>query len=129
MNTLLVILTAVMIITSLLLCLVVLVQNSKGGGLSSSFSSSNAIFGVRKTTNGLEKTTWGLAAFIVVLSIAFAYAMPTNSDAKDALIEQAQQEEKTNPYNLPAGTAAPKADATAPAAAAAATTAPADSAK
>lgn len=118
-----------MVIAALLMCFIVLIQNSKGGGLASGFSSTNAIMGVRKTTDFLEKATWGLAAFIVVMSIATAYVMPTSSVAKDALIEQAQQEEKTNPYNLPAGTAAPKADAAAPAAAAAAaTTAPADSA-
>lgn len=123
-------LVILMVIAALFMCFIVLIQNSKGGGLSSGFSSSNAIMGVRKTTDFLEKATWGLAAFIVVMSIATAYVMPTNAVAKDALIEQAQQEEKTNPYNLPAGTAAPKADATAPAAAAAAaTTAPADSAK
>lgn len=122
-------LVILMVIAALFMCFIVLIQNSKGGGLSSGFSSSNAIMGVRKTTDFLEKATWGLAAFIVVMSIATAHFMPKNAVAKDALIEQAQQEEKTNPYNLPAGTAAPKADATAPAAAAAATTAPADSAK
>ena len=39
------------------------------------------------------------------------------------ILEQAQQEEKTNPYNMPVGTAAPKAEQ--PAETAPATTAPA----
>ncbi|NCC08953.1 MAG: preprotein translocase subunit SecG [Bacteroidia bacterium] len=113
-----------MVIAALFMCFIVLIQNSKGGGLSSEFSSSNAIMGVRKTTDTLEKLTWGLAVFMVVMSIATAYVVPTGSTkAQDALLEQAQKEEKTNPYNLPAGTAAPKA-ATTPA-----TSAPADSAK
>ena len=72
--------------------------------------------GVRKTTDFLEKTTWGLAAFMVVMSIATAYVVPTaSSKTEDVIMEQAQQEEKTNPYNLPVGTTAPKSDATAPA--------------
>ncbi|MBP1664022.1 MAG: protein translocase subunit secG [Bacteroidetes bacterium] len=57
------------VIFSLLLTLIVLVQNSKGGGLAAGFQSSNQIMGVRKTTDFLEKATWGLAAAIVVLSI------------------------------------------------------------
>ena len=46
-------------IICVLLILIVLVQNSKGGGLASSFASSNQIMGVRKTTDFLEKATWG----------------------------------------------------------------------
>lgn len=104
-----------MVIAALLMCFIVLIQNSKGGGLSSGFSSSNAIMGVRKTTDFLEKATWGLAIFMVVMSVATAYVVP-HSSVKDAVMEQAQKEQQTNPYNLPTGTAAPKSDATAPAA-------------
>lgn len=111
-----------MVIASILMCFIVLIQNSKGGGLSSGFSSSNQIMGVRKTTDFLEKATWGLAIFMVVASICSAYVMPSNV-AKDesAILQQAEKEEATNPYNIPAGTAAPKATTT--------TTLPADSAK
>ena len=63
-------LTILIVIASILLTLIVLVQNSKGGGLASGFSSSNQIMGVRKTTDFLEKATWGLVIFVVVLSIA-----------------------------------------------------------
>lgn len=102
-----------MVIAALLMCFIVLIQNSKGGGLSSGFSSSNAIMGVRKTTDFLEKATWGLAVFMVIMSIATAYVVPTAaSSAQDALLEQAKKEQQTNPYNMPSGTAAPKTDAT-----------------
>lgn len=57
------------IIASILLVFIVLVQNSKGGGLAAGFQSSNQIMGVRKTTDFLEKATWGLAAIVIVLSI------------------------------------------------------------
>jgi len=57
------------VVLSILLTLFVLVQNSKGGGLSAGFSSSNQIMGVRKTTDFVEKMTWGLVIAVVVLSI------------------------------------------------------------
>ena len=68
-----------MVIAALLMCFIVLIQNSKGGGLASGFSSSNAIMGVRKTTDFLEKATWGLAIFMVIMSIATAYVVPHSS--------------------------------------------------
>lgn len=51
------------LIVSVVLALVVLVQNSKGGGLAANFSAPNQIMGVRKTTDFLEKLTWGLVAY------------------------------------------------------------------
>lgn len=117
-------LVILMVIASMLMCFIVLIQNSKGGGLSSGFSSSNQIMGVRKTTDFLEKATWTLAAVLVVFSIASAYTVPSTSHKSgEVIMEQAQQEEKTNPYNMPVGTAAPQTEA--PAATAPATTAPA----
>lgn len=61
--------TILIVIASIALILIVLVQNSKGGGLASGFSSSNAVMGVRKTTDFIEKATWGLAGFVMVMSI------------------------------------------------------------
>ena len=49
--------TILMLVASVLMCGIVLIQNSKGGGLASGFSSSNAIMGVRKTADFLEKLT------------------------------------------------------------------------
>ena len=54
-------------------------------------------------------------------SVATAYVVPSSSAAKDVLLEQAQKEQQTNPYNMPTGTAAPQTDATAPAESAPAT--------
>ena len=65
-----VLLIILIVIGSVLLTLLVLVQNSKGGGLAAGFSSTNQIMGVRKTTDFLEKATWGLVAFVVILSVA-----------------------------------------------------------
>jgi preprotein translocase subunit SecG len=113
-----------MVIASVLMCFIVLIQNSKGGGLSSGFSSSNQIMGVRKTTDFLEKATWTLAGVMVIFSIVSAYTVPSGTGkAGDVIMEQAQQEENTNPYNMPVGTAAPQTET--PAETAPATTAPA----
>ena len=102
-----------MVIASVLMCLIVLIQNSKGGGLASAFQSSNAIMGVRKTTDFLEKATWTLAAVMVIISIAAAYSVPVAVERGDTILEQAQREGTTNPYNLPIGnTATPATDAT-----------------
>ena len=109
-----------MVLAAVLMCFVVLIQNSKGGGLSSSFASSNQIMGVRKTTDFIEKLTWGLAIFMVVISIATSYVIPTTTEGSSVIMDQAVKEQKTNPLNAPAGFAAPQTDAEAPAAAPAA---------
>lgn len=64
------------IITSVLLVLIVLVQNSKGGGLVSNFAATNQMMGVRKTTDFLEKATWGLAIALVFFCIVGTSALP-----------------------------------------------------
>lgn len=64
--------SVLIVIASILLVIVVLIQNPKGGGLSSSFGSANQFGGVRKTTDFLEKATWGLAIFILALSLLSA---------------------------------------------------------
>lgn len=57
------------ILVSVLLTIVVLVQNSKGGGLASNLGISSNQFGVKKTSDFLEKLTWGLAISLVVLCL------------------------------------------------------------
>lgn len=115
-----VLLVILMLIAAILMCFIVLIQNSKGGGLASSFSSSNQIMGVRKTTDFIEKLTWGLAIFMVVVSIATSYVIPSVATDSSVIMEQAIEEQKTNPLNAPAGFAAPQtetpADAATPAA-------------
>lgn len=101
------------VLAALLMCFVVLIQNSKGGGLASAFASSNQIMGVRKTTDFIEKLTWGLAAFMVVLSVATSYVIPTARVEQSVIMEQAVKEGATNPLNAPTGFAAPQTEETA----------------
>ncbi len=95
---------------------IVLIQESKGGGLASAFSSANSSFGVRQTTNFIEKTTWTLAAAMVIISVICAYVAP-NATSEGSVIEKAATEQSTtNPNNVQGFGAAPAADAQAPAA-------------
>ena len=82
------------LLASVILVLIVLVQNSKGGGLASGFSSSNQIMGVRKTTDFLEKATWSLAGFVIVLSIICAGIAPTGKeiDSREPKVNPLQEE-------------------------------------
>lgn len=89
------------LIASILMCFIVLIQNSKGGGLASGFASSNQIMGVRKTTDLLEKTTWGLAIAMVILSVATAYVLPSTTETGSVIMQDAVKNDKTNPENLP----------------------------
>ena len=100
-------LIGLIVVAALFLCFVVMIQNSKGGGLASSFASSNQIMGVRKTTDFIEKLTWGLAGFMVVISIACAYVLPTASTGSSVIMEQAVKDSATNPLNAPTGFVAP----------------------
>ena len=81
-----VIFTVLILVTCVFTILIVLVQNSKGGGLASNFSSSNQYMGVRKTSDFLEKATWGLGAALIVLSLLVGITLPkAGEDAKSRL--------------------------------------------
>ena len=103
-------------IICLLLVLIVLVQNSKGGGLASSFSSSNQIMGVRKTTDFLEKATWTLASIMMVLCVSVVFFIPKGEAGSQSAIQEQmnnqpiqQQAIPSFPTVEPAGEATPEA--------------------
>jgi len=89
------------VLASLLMIGIVLIQESKGGGLASNFSSSNAIMGVRKTTDIIEKTTWGLAVAMVVISVACSYVAPVSTLDQSVLEKSATETQTTNPNTTP----------------------------
>lgn len=69
------IITILAVIVGILLGAIVLIQNPKGGGLNSSFGGvGQQLLGARRSTDVVEKTTWGLAAgllFLCLISVAF----------------------------------------------------------
>lgn len=81
------ILAVLVILASILLTLIVLLQNGKGGGLASNFTAGNQTFGVRQTADLLEKITWGLVAFIFVVSILATYAVKVD-DAPELPVQE-----------------------------------------
>ena len=101
------------VVAALLMIGIVLIQESKGGGLASNFSSYNQIGGVRKTTDFIEKATWSLAAFMVLMSVACAYVAP--QALNDSSVMENYQAPATNPNNLPGFGASQQNDAAAPA--------------
>jgi len=112
MSTLFVIL---IVIAAVLMIGIVLIQESKGGGLSSSFAGYNQVAGVRKTTDFIEKATWGLAIAMVCFSIVCAWVAPTAT--ADRSVMENIENPVTNPNNLPGFGASQQKDAAAPAAA------------
>src|ERR1700752_5531980 len=72
-------LTILIILACALLVLAILIQNPKGGGLAVGFSSSNQVMGVRKTTDFLEKFTWGALISLIVFCLVATVILPTGS--------------------------------------------------
>ena len=83
MSALFTILAVLALVGSVLITLIVLLQNSKGGGLASNFTAGNQTFGVRQTTDILEQITWGLVAFIFVVSIVTTFSLGNKAQNVD----------------------------------------------
>lgn len=89
------------VIAAIMMIAIVLIQESKGGGLSTGFAGGNAVLGVRKTTDFIEKATWTLAGAMVVLSVICAYVAPTALSEQSVIEKAATEQSATNPTNLP----------------------------
>lgn len=70
------VITILIILTCVLLVLVVLVQNPKGGGISAGIIGSNQVMGVKKTTDFIEKLTWGLMFSLILLCLGAGMVLP-----------------------------------------------------
>ncbi len=91
------------IIVCFLLVLVIMVQNPKGGGLSSSFGGggSQVVGGVKKTGDFLDKSTWTLAAILVLLILASNIALPGRFGDADSKLINGDEIETTVPETVP----------------------------
>ncbi len=89
------------VLASVLMCLIVLIQESKGGGLAADYSNNNQILGAPKTTNFIEKATWGLAAAMIVLSVISVAFLDNGSSNESVLQQNAIEQAATNPNNVP----------------------------
>ena len=101
--------TVLVIIASILMVLAILVQNSKGGGLAAGFSGSSQVMGVRKTTEFIEKFTWGCATSLIVLCILGSFVLPKagttkgNASAIQEQIDNSTVPNQQAPQMPPAG--------------------------
>ena len=112
------VITILIVLTCILLVLVVLVQNPKGGGISSGIIGTNQVMGVKKTSDFIEKLTWGLALTLVVLCLAAGMSLPNKEDRKIGTSMQEQidnsggalpvQNPPANPGNNPAAPGQPQ---------------------
>ncbi len=91
------------ILVCFLLVLVIMVQNPKGGGLSSSFGGggSQVVGGVKKTGDFLDKSTWILAIFLVVLILASNVTLKGNFGEDDSKLLNGDDIETTLPDEVP----------------------------
>tara|TARA_B100000941_G_C28401744_1_gene498460 strand:- start:471 stop:743 length:273 start_codon:yes stop_codon:yes gene_type:complete len=76
-----------------------MVQNPKGGGLSSSFGGgSQQMGGVQKTSDFLDRSTWILAGFLLVLILLSNISLNSGTNVSDSrlipnnTLQESQQE-------------------------------------
>jgi preprotein translocase subunit SecG len=107
---------SVLVITACILqILIVLVQNSKGGGLAANFTSAGQSMGIRKTADFLEKSTWTLAAAILILSVVATATIPRGTTSGRSRIQN-QIQNAVDPNAVPTlPTAIPAPASTTPA--------------
>ncbi|CQB87219.1 preprotein translocase subunit SecG [uncultured Porphyromonas sp.] len=109
-------LSILIVLASIAIVFVITIQNSKGGGLASGFAASNNVMGVRRTTDLIEKITWGLAIAIALLAIISVKWAPrsTSTQSESVVLDQVDQAtlpevpEAAKPFgDTPATTEAP----------------------
>jgi preprotein translocase subunit SecG len=83
-------LTILIAFIGVLLMISVLIQNPKGGGVDSTFggAQANQMFGAAKSSDFIEKLTWGLAAAMLVLCLVAAVMVGDGAAASEQLLSQ-----------------------------------------
>jgi preprotein translocase subunit SecG len=99
---------ALITLVCFLLIIAVMVQNPKGGGLSSSLGGSQMLGGVQKTTDFLDKSTWTLAAALIVLILLSSLSFPGMGgvQTESKVIEQTETAAHKTATETPAATPA-----------------------
>lgn len=110
----------IIVVIAILVILIVLAQNPKGSGVSAAFGGAGTtqLMGAKRTTDVLEKITWGLGIGIFVLSLIVnvslssdetdgAYVSPVSKDIQ-------QNSTPQTPAPAPAPTPTPTPESTTP---------------
>jgi preprotein translocase subunit SecG len=102
--------TILIIVVCVLLGAVVLIQNPKGGGLSASFGGvGQQLLGAKRSTDVVEKLTWGLAFALIFLCLSTTLFVGKKTAAKkDALPKsEIEQMQMAKPGQFPTQPTAP----------------------
>lgn len=100
--------TVLIIIACAILVVIIMAQNPKGGGLSGTFGgTSSAQFGVQRTNDFMEKSTWTVGITIVVLIILTIVLTAKPSATVKPQSAPAKTEVPANPTNPTNSTPAP----------------------
>lgn len=95
-------LTILIIIVCVLLGGVVLIQNPKGGGLNASFGGvGQQLLGARRSTDVVEKLTWGFATALLFLCLSASFFVDKRAANKKEEIQKSEIEK--NIANQPFG--------------------------
>lgn len=117
MSTTFILFMVLIMIACILLVIIVMAQNPKGGGLSGTFGgASSAQFGVQRTNDFMEKSTWTLAAVIcglIILSIVMT-AKPSTVVTAPAATKTAPAPKQSAPQTAPVQQTMPVQNAPAP---------------
>jgi len=84
------VLTLLIALNCFLLMAVILIQNPKGGGIDSTFGGqgANQMFGAARSTDFIEKLTWGLAIAMFVLAILTAIIVTNTAGGSELISSQ-----------------------------------------
>ena len=102
---------AVEILVSLLLMIVILMQASKGGGLAGTLGTSNmgTVFGVRRTSDFLTKTTTVLATLFMAIALFInLVVLPRAEKSQESVIQSGPQPTALPPAEQPMQQPAPQ---------------------
>jgi preprotein translocase subunit SecG len=100
--------TILIIIVCVLLALVVLIQNPKGGGVNASLSGvGQQLLGARRSTDVVEKLTWGFAFALIFLCLSTSFFVNKNAAVKseklpESDIANVQKTKAPGGFNIPA---------------------------
>lgn len=91
------IITILIIIDCILLGIVVLIQNPKGGGLNASFGGvGQQLLGARRSTDVVEKATWGLSVGLIVLCLSTSFFIDKRAATKKDALPKSEVEQMQN---------------------------------
>jgi preprotein translocase subunit SecG len=102
--------TIIILLVCVMLGAIVLIQNPKGGGLSATFGQAgNQLLGFQRSTDIVEKWTWGLLVALFVLTLSTSAFIDRNPAApvQDGLAPQADPTRATAPVSAPAPSLVP----------------------